>query len=276
MTSEFQWRTPDQLFIYAKEWSVQNPRAVVCIVHGLGEHCNRYNHVADFFNQNGFAVVGYDRRGHGQSEGNRGGTPSYKAYLDEVHELVEQAESRYRGLPIILYGHSMGGNIALNYLLERKPNVQGIITTGAWMKLVNNPPKALILLGKLMNALTGGFTQSNDLDPNDVSRDKAVVKAYIDDPLVHDKISSKAGVYTYEAGLKLFNYTGNVPVPALLMHGSEDKLVSVEGSRVFSQQASGNITYKEWDGLYHEIHNDPEQKEVLQYAVDWIEKEVLI
>ena len=268
--TEFNWTTKDNIKIYAKEWFLNKPKAVICIVHGLGEHCNRYNHVADFYNPEGYALLGYDRRGHGKSGGPRGGTPSYEAFLDEVDELLAQAEQRYPNVPKILWGHSMGGNITLNHVIKRQPNIKAVVVTGAWMKVVDEPSKILVGVGKFMNKLIGGFTQGNGVDARNVSRDQAVVDKYIKDTLVHDKISSITGLETYDAGLYLYNYTGTMPVPTLLMHGEQDKMIDVEGSRQFSKNVK-KTTYKEWAGLYHEIHNEPEQKEVLQYALNWME-----
>lgn len=268
--TEFHWTTKDNLNIYAKEWAIEKPKAVLCILHGLGEHCNRYNHVADFYNQRGYAVIGYDRRGHGQSGGTKGATPNFDAFLDEAEALLNQANQRYPSLPKIIWGHSMGGNIALNYVIRRRPSIKAMVVTGPWMKLVEEPSKILIGIGNIMNKLIGGFTQGNGLDARKVSRDKAVVDKYMADPLVHDRISSIAGLETYYAGQDLLHYQGDMPVPTLLMHGEQDKIIDVAGSRQFGKNV-GNTVYKEWAGLYHEIHNEPEQKEVLEFALHWME-----
>ena len=115
MTSnEFNWTTPDKVKIYAKEWKVEFPKAVIALVHGLGEHCNRYQHLAEYFAKHNIATVGYDRRGHGQSEGKRGHSPNYETLLQEVDQLLEVTKNRYPITPVFIYGHSMGGNILLN------------------------------------------------------------------------------------------------------------------------------------------------------------------
>ncbi len=267
---EFNWKAKDGLNIYAKEWQIENPKAVVCLVHGAGEHCNRYNHLADFFAKNQYAMLGFDRRGHGRSEGPRGRSKSYDFFLEEVDDLIAQAKSKYPNKPIIVYGHSMGGNIVLQHLVKRKPPVKGVIVTGPFIKLVKPPSSILVSVGKFMNKLTGGFVQPNGLDVNDISRDKNEVQKYIDDPLVHDRMGSVAGLQTIQAGEELFNYKGQIDTPTLIMHGEADNIIDVEGSRVFVKNTSGKVDYKEWAGLYHEIHNDPEKEEVMQYAVDWM------
>lgn len=269
---EFNWKTSDNLTIYAKEWKVKNPRAVICIVHGLGEHCNRYNHLAAYFAAQHMALLAYDRRGHGKSEGKRGRTRSYNDFLDEVAELLSHTIDRYEETPIFLYGHSMGGNIAMNYALRRHPTIKGLIATGPWIKLPEEPSYLLVMVATVLNKLTGGFAQSNGLDAKVISKDPAVVKRYVDDPLVHDRIGSKAGIETHKAGQWLFNYRGTTKIPMLLMHASEDKATSPEGTRHFVANVDGDITHKEWEGMYHEIHNEPDQLEVFKYTLDWINR----
>lgn len=269
---EFHWKTSDNLRIYAKEWRIDNPKAVLCLVHGLGEHLNRYNHLAKYFNEKGFAVVAYDRRGHGQSEGKRGHTLSYEAFLDEVSQLLVEAELRYPKLPTFLYGHSMGGNIALKYTLDRHPMIRGTIVTGPWIELPESPPAILIGIAKLMRSIYPSFSQNTDLDPSFVSRDAEVVKAYKDDPLVHGKITSATAMDMLKAADWLNEYDGKMPVPTLIMHGTDDKLTSQSASEAFAKRVGGDITYRKWEGWYHEIHNERGQREVFDYTLAWIEK----
>jgi alpha-beta hydrolase superfamily lysophospholipase len=123
--------TKDNLKLYTKNWSITKPKAALLIVHGFGEHVNRYNHVAAFFNENEYAVVGQDTRGYGQSEGKRGHTPSYDTFMDDIQSGLDYTRSLYPNIPIFLWGHSMGGNLTLNFVLRRKPNITGIVATGA-------------------------------------------------------------------------------------------------------------------------------------------------
>ncbi len=272
-TTEFNWKTSDGLNIYAKEWSINNPNAVLCIVHGLGEHCNRYNHLAAYFNDKGMACLAYDRRGHGQSEGARGRTPSYEAYLDEVADLINSAVERYPDLPIFLYGHSMGGNIVLNYALKRHPKIAGVVATGSWIQIKNAPSGALKFIGGIVNKL-GGFVQSNGLQPSDVAKNPQVAIDYENDPLVHDKIGSIAGLQTQAAADYLYNFKGNAHIPMLVMHATEDRMTMVEGSRTFAAQAQGDVTLKEWPDVYHEIHNELNQNEVFDYTYSWMQSKL--
>lgn len=270
MAQSFSWQTADNLKIYAVDWPCEEPRAVVGIVHGLGEHIHRYEHVAAWFNQHKIAVVGYDRRGHGQSEGKRGHTPKFSAFLDEIAQLAVEIELRYPDLPLFLYGHSMGGNLVLNYTLRRHPTIAGVIATGPHIRLSFQPNVVTLGLGKMMRGILPGFTQSNGLDVQQLSRDPQVVKDYQADPLVHDRLTASTGISMLEAAAELDAFTGEFPVPLLLMHGSKDGITSPDGTHDFAERVYGNIQLKIWDGLYHEIHNEPEQEEVLQVVTDWI------
>ena len=273
MTStEFNWTTPDKLKIYAKEWKVEFPKAVIALVHGLGEHCNRYQHMAEYFAQHNIAMVGYDRRGHGQSEGKKGHTPNYEALLQEVDELVKITKERYPVTPIFIYGHSMGGNILLKYLIDRKPQVKGAISSGAFIEFPDAPPALLIFIGKIMRIIYPAFSQNNGLDAKGVSSDAKVVEAYLKDPLVHDRITSATGMGMIETAKELEEFKGAMPVPTLLMHGTQDKLTGFNGSKQFAQRVSGEVTFKEWENAYHEIHNEPIQEEVFGYTIAWIRK----
>jgi len=269
--NEFSWTSTNNIKIYAKEWQIENPKAVIALVHGMGEHCNRYDHWANFFNEKGFAVVGHDHVGHGRSEGKRGSASSFDAFLDGVDELLEQTKQRYPNTPTFLYGHSMGGNISLNHLLKRNPNVVGLVATGPWIKLAQEPPAMLIKVGRVFNKL-GGFSQGNGLDANNISTDKAEVAKYVNDPLVHDRVHSVAGIALADAGDWLYNYKGTVKTPLLIMHGGDDKITSPKGSKQFVSNVDGDVTYKEWAGMYHEIHNEKDRLSVYNHALDWMNK----
>ncbi|MEM1119350.1 MAG: lysophospholipase [Bacteroidota bacterium] len=269
-TNEFSWTTPDQLKIYAKEWKVAFPKAVIALIHGLGEHCNRYNHMAEYFAQHNLAMIGYDRRGHGQSEGKRGHTPSYDNLLDEVDQLLTITKERYPVAPIFMYGHSMGGNILLKHLISRNPRVKGAIASAPFIEFPNNPPSVLIFIGRVMRKIYPAFTQNNGLNADDISKNKKEVEKYKNDPLVHDKITSATGIGMIEVAKELESFAGDIKIPTLLMHGNEDNITAHLGSKKFAKRVQGKVTYKEWEGAFHEIHNEEIQRDVFDYAINWI------
>lgn len=270
-TPEFQWTTPDGISIYAKNYPCPMPKAVVALVHGLGEHCQRYGHVAAYFNARHFALLACDRRGHGLSGGKRGHAPNVDVLLDEIGHLVGEAQSRYPGIPVFLYGHSMGGNLVLAYTLKRHPAIAGVISTAPWIQLAFQPSAILVAVANLMRRVFPAFIQKNSLITEHLSRDKAVVEAYKKDPLVHDFISVSAATGMLETAAWLDAYTGKFPLPLLLMHGGADQITSSKASAAFAKRVEGDITWHLWENFYHEIHNEPEKEEVLDVMTEWMD-----
>ena len=269
--SEWIWKSCNGLDMYARGWTPQGePKAVIMLVHGLGEHVARYDHVASALTEKGYALLGFDLCGHGKSGGPRGHTPSYDALMDDITDFFKQIEERYPGPPRFLYGHSLGGNLVLNYALRCKPDLRGVIATGPWLKLAIDPPASQVTLGRLMNGIAPGFTQHSKLNTNGLSHDKLVVSEYENDPLVHDKISARLFVEIYETGLWALEHAAEFPLPLLLMHGAADPITSAKASQEFAEKAGDKVTLKVWDGLYHEIHNEPEQGQVFAYMLDWL------
>jgi len=268
---EFGWQTEDGLRLYAQDWQPDTePKAAVCLVHGLGEHSGRYAHLAASLNQAGYALLASDLRGHGKSEGQRGHTPSYEALLDDISQLLEEAAARCPDRPCFLYGHSLGGNLVIEYALQRRPPLAGVVATGTLFQPAFEPPAWKVTLGKIMYNLWPTLTMSNELDRQALSRDPEVVRAYNDDPLVHDRLSARLGMDMLQSGLWSLEHAAKFALPLLLMHGSADRLTSAQASREFAAQAGDGCTLRVWDGFYHEIHNEPEQGQVFAYLLEWL------
>ncbi len=272
-TIEFQINSTSKITNYAVEWKLDNAKAVICLVHGLGEHCRRYDHMAKFYAGHAYAMIGFDHAGHGRTEGTKGHATMDGLY-NGIKLLLEEARNRYPGKPIILYGHSMGGNLVLNYLFRNNPKVDAVVVTGSWIKLGEEPPKLLELIGRLMKFIMPSGGRSNELDASTISRNKDEVKAYVDDPLVHDRVSFGMGISLLDAGRWLDEYKGAVKVPLLIMHGEADLVTSPAGSRNLATRLTGDVTHKEWPVLYHEIHNEDEKGEVFDYTVKWMDKAI--
>ncbi|MCB0542606.1 MAG: lysophospholipase [Saprospiraceae bacterium] len=265
------WKNSEGMQIHAAEWPVENPRAVIALVHGQSEHIGRYRHLAEWFNAHGVALVGFDQQGYGKSDGKRGHVRSLEVLLDDIGQLLEETENRYRGIPLFLYGHSMGGNLALNFALRRAPALSGIIATGPWIRLAFPAPGLKILAAKVLKKITPALTLPTGLAAHFLSRDEKVVKAYQDDPLVHGQLSVIAGLELLEGASWLDRFSGTVESPLLLMHGGGDKITSAEATKAFSDRVSGEVTHREWDDLYHEIHNEAEQDQVFEYILSWMD-----
>jgi len=268
----FNWQTKANLNIYAKEWIPEKTKAVICLVHGLGEHVGRYEHVAEYFGNHGYAMIGNDHHGHGKSGGKRGHVPDYETFMEEISQLVVMATERHPDKPIFLYGHSMGGNLAMNYVLQRHPQIAGMVTTGPAIRVpkANQPSAALMTFAKIMDKIYPSLQQPNGLDEKGVCADPAVVEKYKADPLVHDKISIRTALGLLSKGEYLDNYSGKMPIPTLLMHGEKDTLTDPDGSIEFAKRVKENLTFRLWNGLLHEIHNEPQQNQVFEYTLNWM------
>ncbi|HEX2981751.1 MAG TPA: alpha/beta hydrolase [Anaerolineaceae bacterium] len=268
---ERSWKTKDGLNIYAKEFRPEgDARAVVCLVPGLGEHCNRYLHVARAFNDAGFALLTFDPRGHGRSEGQRGHAPTYDHLMDDIDLLLENAEKLYPGKDRFLYGHSLGGNLVLNYAIRRQPKLAGVISTSPGLLQAVEPPAWKTSIGKVMYNIWPTMSLANGLDREGLSRDHAVIDKYSSDPLVHDRISARMGLDVISSGKWAIEHADEMRLPLLLVHGSADRITSCNGSDAFAAKVKGDVTFKLWEGGYHELHNEPDQAQVIQTLVDWV------
>lgn len=264
--------TADGLKLYLRNWSPRGPaKGWILIVHGLGEHGGRYGHVAEAFNLRGYAVTAFDLRGHGRSGGKRGDLPSYETAMEDIRLVLDATAAEYPGRPGFLYGHSMGGNLVLNYALRRKPTLAGVIASSPWLRLVHEPRPLDLLLAKALKHLYPSLTRSTGLPAAYLSHDERVVKACLNDPLVHDRASIRLYLAVKDAGEWAMTHAPEFPLPLLLMHGDEDRITSFEASAEFSRRMTREHTFKGWSGLYHEPHNELGREEVLDFVVAWVE-----
>lgn len=277
----FSWTLSDGTTMSAGEWPakvdtnradapVASPVAVILLVHGMGEHMGRYHHVADMLTNEGYAVLGFDQRGHGRTIGKRGHTPSYESLLEGVDRLFEEAASRYPDVPVLLYGHSMGGNVTANYVLRRKPAVAGAIVGSPWLRLAFAPPQAQVVLGRLVERLYPGFTNKRPMNVDHLTSDPGMAEMYRSDPLGHGNITARFFFGVQRAGLWAIQHAGELSVPMLLLHGDDDRVTSIAASRQFAEQAGALCEYREWQGYKHELHNELGREAVFAAIREWI------
>jgi acylglycerol lipase len=272
---DLSWRTREGLKITSRCWDcIEDPQAVVCLVHGLGEHAGRYNHVADRLNDAGFAVLALDLRGHGLSEGKRGHTPSLDVLHEDISHLTQTAKERFPGKPVFLYGHSLGGLLSLGFVLSHRPELAGVVVSGLPMRTTLHQQKLKIAIAKILGRALPAVTISSGLDPSTICSDRDVVYAYTCDPLVHDRISYGMGILLLSEVGRLDAQAAGFPLPLLIMHGRNDQLGFVEGSEEFARRVKRNCTFKVWEGLGHEIHNEPGKDEVLDFTIGWLNKQI--
>jgi alpha-beta hydrolase superfamily lysophospholipase len=250
------------------------PLMLIALVHGIGEHSGRYTQLANMFCRESIALAAFDLRGHGSSEGKRGHFPSLELVFDDIDMFLEKASSVFPGVLIVLYGQSLGGNLAINYLLHRKYHLSALILSSPWFRLVNPPSPALKTLVGIMDTILPSLTASSRLDVNSLSRDSAVVERYQSDLLVHDRVSYGTAFKSIKAGEEAIARAGEVSIPVLVMHGTGDKITSHDGSRAFVENGNNHISFKLWERCYHELHNEPEKEMVFRYIVDWLKKNV--
>jgi len=259
--------------LYQQSWLPDNEaRAVLLLVHGLGEHSARYEHVAEHCTRRGFAIYALDHYGHGKSDGHPGYVQKFSVYLDGVNALFEKIKQEQPGKPVFLVGHSMGGLIATTYLLENQAVFAGCVLSGPALKSDAAPPAIVLALNRLLSLLvpTAPVIQ---LDASAVSRDPEVVRTYMNDPLVfHGKYSSRLVSEMTATMQRTLARAADIRLPVLLMHGEEDALASPSGSRdMFENAGSEDKTLKIYPDLFHEIFNEPEQDQVLADMSDWLE-----
>jgi acylglycerol lipase len=270
---EMNWKARDGLDIFAQSWepTILQPKAVVCLVHGHGEHTSRYAHVAEAFGRQGFVLFGADLRGHGRSGGARGHISSIEDFVQDIDVLLEEARARYPGLPIILYGHSVGGVLVLYYGLLRKPEVKGVIAASSTLHTAVEQQKIKVMLARMLGSLSPNTSMASGLDPKSISRDEKVVQAYIDDPFVHDKISLGFGKIMLGVTTWTLAHAGEFPLPLLLLHGKADMIAFPSSSIEFAAPLKEKCTMVLWDDAYHELHNEPEKEEVFKTMTLWMD-----
>lgn len=265
---EFNFTIYNTLF-YGQYWRVKNTKAVVVLAHGMGEHSSRYQNVVKKLNKNHFSVVAFDHFGHGKTVGKRGHNPSFDAVLESITKTIEKAREIFPDKPIFLYGHSMGGNAVINYVLRINNDVKGVIATSPFLKLAFRPPKIKLVVGKLLQKIAPSVTMGNELDPNDLSRDKTEVENYKNDTLVHDQISPNFSLTFIESGDWAIKNAGKLKIPTLILHGTNDKIIDYKGSEEFAnntQMASVQL----YEGAYHELQHDLCKEEMTEDVSNWL------
>ena len=273
MSTTFQLATSDGLHLSGISYTPTGEmKGVVVLLHGMGEHFGRYKHVADFFSTIKYATAGMDHRGHGNSGGKKGHTSSYDQLMNDIDLLMNKTKEMFPGKPIVLYGHSMGGNLAANYAIRKKPSLKGLILTGPYFRLAFNPPAWKVKLAKISAGIIPTLTQPIGLVVEAISRDPKVVETYKADSLVHDKISSAFFVNVHSAGPYAIWHANELSMKTLAMHGTADRLTSSKATEEFANKNPQKVELKLWDGFYHEIHNEPEKQQVFDYIANWLSR----
>jgi alpha-beta hydrolase superfamily lysophospholipase len=243
----------------------------VLVVHGYAEHSGRYEHVGAWFAARGCAVYAYDQQGHGRSSGTRCHVRRFGDFHDDLAIAQGRVAALHPGLPLFLVGHSMGGLIVASYARERRPDVAGVALSGPALALGEDLPRGRLLAARLLRWIAPRFAVPAGLDPEGLSRDPAVVRAYVEDPLVVDRMTLSLAAELFGAVARTAAGPGDVELPVLLLHGAADPLCSAEGSRAFHEglRAEGS-SLRIYPELRHEIFNEPERESVFEDLLGWL------
>jgi alpha-beta hydrolase superfamily lysophospholipase len=188
-----------------------------------------------------------------------------------VESLLSYAKEIYPHSPLFLYGHSMGGNIVANYVLKKEVSgLKGTVISSPWLRLSFNPSAIQLTLAKIVSRFYPSYSQPNGLNARQLTHDPEIAKAYIADPLVHTKISATLFFGMYQNGEWAIKHACQLSIPALVMHGGDDPITSMPATEEFARKAGGLVTFRIWDGLLHETHNESNRMEVLTYMKDWL------
>ncbi|MGE4241572.1 alpha/beta hydrolase [Ramlibacter sp.] len=246
-------------------------RGVVIVVHGLGEHAGRYDHVARRLNGWGYAVRGYDQYGHGESGGVRGALPVTSRFLDDLGDIVDSTRVRMDPkTPLLLLGHSMGGLVAASFVAQLRRPIDGLILSSPALNPGLNAFQRLLLA--VMPRFAPNMTVGNGLDPDLISHDPAVVAAYRNDPRVHDRVSGRLARFIADAGPWVISQAPQWQVPTLLLYAGQDHLVDPAGSRAFAAAApKEHVTARCFDDLFHELFNEVESEPVFEALRQWLD-----
>ena len=259
--------------IYYQAWLPEkDAKAVILIVHGLGEHSGRYENVVNHFVPLGYAVYGFDLIGHGKSEGEREFVKQFEDYTKILEEYIGMVKSWQEDQQLFLLGHSIGATIIIYYLLDHPQNFPGVVISAPTILIPRGTTQMTIATAKVLSKITPKFGMMH-LDPNGVSSDPHVVNDYINDPLVfHGKTPVRFMAETLRAILRINDEFENLTQPLLVVSGSEDVLADPDGSQLLFDNASSTdkklMIYK---GFHHEVFNEPGRTRVLSDVEGWLE-----
>lgn len=252
-------------------WEVANPRAVLAIVHGHGEHARRYAGMASFLNQSDISVYAFDNLGHGQAPGKRGDMQTLEQMQAAVDTFVKKVKEEAGEVPVFLLGHSLGGNLVANYVLKVQPAFAGVVLSAPWLRLAIQPSAGQMLMARIGRLLAPGLTIPTKLNPEFISRIPEEVKRYQDDPDVHDLMSPRIFFSVIDAGEWAIAHASEWDLPLLAYHGTGDQVTDHEATAEFVRNIDrADATFVALDGAHHEPHHDIGADQVLTHLRDWL------
>jgi alpha-beta hydrolase superfamily lysophospholipase len=271
-----QFKGSGDLNLYYQCWlPADEPKAILLVVHGLAEHSGRYLNLVNYFVPRGYAVYGFDQRGHGKSDGMKGYVDRFSYFVDDLDIFLRLVHSRHHNVKTFLVGHSIGGTIATAYAILHQDEFDGLILSGATLRTPTDVAPGTIFAARILSLIlpkVGLYV----IDAEGISQDKSVVNAYVNDPLVYrGKIRARLGVELIKAMDIVNRQTSEIHLPILVMHGSADRLSDPKGSEMLYQKASSaDKMLKVYKGYYHEIFNEPGREQVLADIESWLKTHI--
>ncbi len=251
------------------------PTAVIALVHGYGDHGGRHTWFGEDMGARGYAVYAYDLRGHGLSSGTRGQIGRFDDYLDDTALFVEEVHRREPGRPVVLLGHSLGGLICTRFAEERPCDVRALVLSSPFFALAVQPEPVKLLGAKVLSAVWPGRDIGNTVRAEDLSHDRAVVEAYVTDPLVHHVATARWAAQTLSAQDAAMAAAPRVVLPLLVVYGKDDQVADPAFTEAFFATAgSADKKLVHYDGLYHELFNEVGREQVFADVAAWLAERV--
>ena len=266
------FRGANGLSLFYQAWYPSGTaKAVLALVHGFGEHCDRYATVTTALTEAGYAVFGFDNQGHGRSEGQRGHINRWHEYRDNVSAFLTQVRHHEPDLPLFVLGHSLGGLIVLDFALNAPQGLSGIVISGPPIRPVGIAKPYLVAIARVLSGIWPRFSMDVGAGAETLSRDPAIVNQTEDDPLTHSVATVRWGTECLVAIAAVRRNVAQMQVPILLVHGSADKVNDVKGSKEIFERIPSDKTLKIYPGSYHEPHNDLDRNQVMNDIVEWLD-----
>ena len=259
--------------IFEQTWiPAGDPRGIVTLVHGIGEHSGRYGYLVQRLTDAGFAVCALDNRGHGHSGGIHGHVDTWTDYREDLHVFMRYVSAKFPNLPLFLYGHSLGALIVTDYVLFYPDGIDGLIVSGHPFRPTGAVKPVLVFIARLLSRILPEVSLDLGIDDDTLSRDPDVVRAYREDKLVHRKVTVRWGTEALAAVDRVRERAGEIRMPFLVLHGEADKINSAEGSReLFEKASSTDKKLIIYPGGYHEPHNDLDREQVASDVIGWLQ-----
>jgi alpha-beta hydrolase superfamily lysophospholipase len=262
----------DGLRLHWRAWTHPSPKLAVAVAHGLGDHSGRYERLAGSLNRRGVSCYAVDLRGSGQSPGRRGHVSRWQQWVDDYAAFWELVGNEVSGVEVVPLGHSFGGVVVASAMVRGAIAPERFILSNPAFRLALEAPAWKLKLGRMAGAVWPSLSMSNDVDPALISRDAERVRAYREDPLVHDRISSRTFMEWTAASEEALERAGEVGAALLLVLSADDRIVDAGGGREFAERLGGESTVRTYGGRYHEPFNDLGAEEVFADLAGWLDR----